>query len=608
MIPSIRKIQGMSARSISRLVLVASLGGIAVSRLLLWLNDQIGTPAYWRASLAFLTVLEWAYLAAAASILFGAPVLALLAFRRRGHRARRPLVARALLAVVSLAIGLILAESIGAAWLHHARRTTIVPVGGLGPSLRVDRQVMWPPLSLADVPLRESFPDPPVEAEIDLVVVGESSAEGVPYNGWVSIGRLVSWKLEEALPGRRVRLETLAISGDTLELQHERMARLTRRPDLLIVYCGHNEFASRLSGARDIEHYLDDRAPGVCRRLFERVEAISALCELMRQASERCRLAIPPPPDGHRDLIDTPSYTPAEYALLLSDFRRRLDAIISYAKRVGATVALIAPPANDAGFEPSRSFLPAATPQYEREAFRRDVLAARALEASDPPAAIAAYRALIARQPSFAECHYRLGLLLDQAGDREGAYRHFVAARDRDGYPSRCLTVFQDVYRELASRHDAILVDGQAELHAIGRRRLLDDDLFQDAMHPSLRGQIALAQALLRGLRARHAFGWPEGTTSPLIDPARCAARFGLDRQAWKKICLWGVHFGACTNGLRYDSTYRLQRTKIYADAYDRLVGGEAVEALGLPNLGIPAPVPLVADPSLPRMIRRDSP
>src|SRR5262249_11261403 len=150
---------------------------------------------------------------------------------------------------------------------------------------------------------------------------------------------------------------------------------------------------------------------------------------------------------------------------------------VLYAKRVRAIVVLIAPPANDAGFEPSRSFLPAATPRRERESFRRDVLAARALEASEPPAPIEAYRALIARQPGFAECHYRLGLLLDQSGDCEGAYRHFVAARDRDGYPSRCLTVFQDAYRELASRHDVFLVDGQAELHAIGRRGLLGDDL-----------------------------------------------------------------------------------------------------------------------------------
>ena len=182
----------------------------------------------------------------------------------------------------------------------------------------------------------------------------------------------------------------------------------------------------------------------------------------------------------------------------------------------------------------------------------------------------------------------------------ERAYRHFIAAHDSDGFPVRCLTAFQDVYREIASRHDVILIDGQAELHAIGRHGQLDDHLFQDAMHPSLRGQIAIAQAILRELRARRAFGWPESAPAPVIDPAQCAARFRLTREAWKKICLWGVHFGAYSPWLRYDPARRLDKKRIYAEAYDRLDAGEPIEALGLPNLGLPEPVPAVIarDPS----------
>ena len=111
----------------------------------------------------------------------------------------------------------------------------------------------------------------------------------------------------------------------------------------------------------------------------------------------------------------------------------------------------------------------------------------------------------LARQPGFAETHYRLATLLRKAGEWDEAYRHFIAARDCDGYPMRCLTRFQEVYREVASRHDCIYIDGQSYFHAIGRNGLLDDELFQDAMHPSLRGQIALAQAVL--LRASGAAG-----------------------------------------------------------------------------------------------------
>jgi hypothetical protein len=78
----------------------------------------------------------------------------------------------------------------------------------------------------------------------------------------------------------------------------------------------------------------------------------------------------------------------------------------------------------------------------------------------------------------------------------------FIAARGRDGYPMRCLSAFQEAYREVASQHGCIFIDGQSYLHAIGRNGLLDDEqLFQDAIHPSLRGQIALAQTVLCGVQ-----------------------------------------------------------------------------------------------------------
>ena len=177
----------------------------------------------------------------------------------------------------------------------------------------------------------------------------------------------------------------------------------------------------------------------------------------------------------------------------------------------------------------------------DRDAFAREFRAIG--QAADPAAARAGYRALIARQPGFAEAHYRLAQLLEQAGAWEAAYREYVAARDRDGYPMRCLTEFQDVYRDVARRHGCFLIDGQSYFHAIGRHGLLDDELFQDGMHPSLRGQIALAQAILQAIQARGAFGWPKDRAVSPIDPARCVQYFGLVSAVWQRICLWGIMF-----------------------------------------------------------------
>ena len=232
---------------------------------------------------------------------------------------------------------------------------------------------------------------------------------------------------------------------------------------------------------------------------------------------------IPPPIGGDRDLVDRPPTPPANtpccWPISAADSRR------SRRTPSGSVV------------RPCSSSRPATTPASsptDRSCRLRLRGSARGLpratsskpgscEESDPTAAIAAYRGLIARQPGFAEAHYRLAILLDRAGDEEAAYRQFIAARDCDGYPIRCLVAFQDVYREVAARHGVILINGQAELHAIGPPRT--------AGRPSLPGRDAsLAPRSDRAgpgdpplASRRHAFGWPNRPRQPIHRPARSA-------------------------------------------------------------------------------------
>ena len=358
--------------------------------------------------------------------------------------------------------------------------------------------------------------------------------------------------------------------------------------------------SARLHGGRDTEYYIDDGTPSGWRLLGEQAEAASPVCRLIGQASEKCRLRMPPSPGTNRDLIDRPAYTAGEHALLLADFRRRMEAIVSYAERIGAMPLLVIPPGNDAGFEPNRSFLAAMTRRTMREAFRRDFLEARRLEDGDPAAAIAAYRSLLDRQPGFAEAHYRLGLLLDKSGESERAYRHFIAARDSDGFPD-----------PLPDR-----VPGRLPRDRLATRRHPDrrpgraacDRPPRAARRPPLPG----CDAPLAAGPDRHrpgdppraprppCFGWPESARRRSSTRRGAQARFRLTRESWKKICLWGVHFGAYSPWLRHDPSPRLDRKRVYAEAYDRLDAGQSIEALGLPNLGLPEPVPAVIarDPS----------
>jgi hypothetical protein len=583
-------------RQLGRLALLTVGLAIALTGVLIGiLRIQRDLPewVYWKAELIFLIAMEIVYGTAACLSLLGVIVLGALILRVRGRGKGQPLIVRGLLLCSVLLTSLALAELTCAVWIARSHRFTVVPVGGLEAkeSSRSSARFANP---RQEISLRTDFPDSPGDRDIDLVVLGESSAAGVPYHRWVSIGKIVSWKLQQVIPDRPIRLHVLALSGDTLERQHLTLANFHRRPDLLVIYCGHNEFYSRLWWSRNIDHYVVDKRPSRFRASIDKLERFSAVCLLIREIADKCRIAIPPSSDTSRDMVDVPVFTAEEYRLILADFRNRLDELVSYAERVGALPILILPPANDAGFEPNRSYLPPMTPRAERDAFERQFLAARQLETVDPAAARQAYQALLARQPCFAETHYRLAELLEQSGDWDEAYRQYVAARDTDGMPMRCPSSFQQAYRDVASRHGCIVVDGQSYFHAIGRHGLLDDELFQDAMHPSLRGQIALAQAVLVALQKRHAFGWPADSPIPVIDPSQVVSHFGIDTSAWRTIALWWKGYNELVTPLRYDRNMRWRKRAAAIAAVDQIDAGVAPEKVGLPNVGTPAGIPLI--------------
>ncbi len=558
-----------------------------------WVRSNVPRWVYWKTGLIFMIMAEIAYVAALVTAIPGTLVTAAALIWRGRAQSQRLALARWFLLCSSVVSALTVAEAASAMWQRRFHAATVMPAGGVRSVDHRDpaTRVIIPP---REVRLPTQFPDPPGDRELDVVVVGESSAEGCPYQKWLSIGQIVKWQLNEIIPDRPVRLQILAKGGENLEHQHERLASLDRRPDLLIIYCGHNEFQSRFRGMRDLHYYLDDQQPGWREVVADRLERLSPLCGLIREAAEKCRIGIPPSSESPRRLIDVPAYTNLEYHTLLDDFGRRLEAMTSYAQRVGAIPVLILPPSNDADFEPNRSFLPAGTPRIEREAFEREFLAIRGNESSDARGCIERYRDMLRRQPGFAEAHYRLAQLLNEAGVWDEAYKHYVAARDLDGYPTRAPSDFQETYRNIARRQGCILIDGQTLFHAIGPHGKLDDSLFHDAMHPSLRGFIALSQAILQALQEREAFGWPRDLPAPTIQPARCAAHFGLGRDTWRHLCHWSAGFYGLMAPLRHDSSTRQRKQELNLLAMERIDAGSAPESLGMPNLGIPVAVPLV--------------
>jgi hypothetical protein len=426
-------------------------------------------------------------------------------------------------------------------------------------------------------------PSPPDEYRI--VVLGGSSAVGEPFRPWLSVGQIVAWRLEKAVPNRRFVCELLAWLGHSLEQQHRKLAGIDRRPDAVIVYSGHNEFAARFGEERDAA-FAGEPANRLMRRIYD-AASISPFQRLCREIYSRNRVDSPPL-SGRHQLIDPPVCNQWESEEVLADFSKRLEAIVSYCEQIGALPILIIPPANEARYEPSRSTLASSVSTDERLRLFAEIEAARADSSGDPEASATRYRSILARHPEFAEAHFRLAELLERQGKFKEAAEHYRSALDNDGLPIRCTAPFCAAYREVASRHPrSILIDGPQELRKLSQNGLLGEEMIVDTHHPTFGGYLALAGAVLREMARRSSLNGFSTIDLPL-DGEDCARHFGMGADAWATACdRTSVHFDRVA-WYRYDPVARLAQSRRYAEAARQLRAGVPIKDLDLPGITSP--------------------
>jgi hypothetical protein len=563
-----------------------------------WLRHAQDADARWlqrTVAIGFLDGLLVAYGISAMFAVVGMLIL-VLSWRRTAGRWNdvRP---RLLVLGISVLVSLVALELGAAAWQTWLHRKPRLPAVGRQVNVarpedndNIGSHIGAAPTLPDRLPDRTSGVDTK-SSPLKILVIGESSGRGEPYNPWLSVGQIVAWRLEEVFPGRKIEADIWAKGGADLEMAHNTLSALRNRPDALIVYAGHNEFATRVAWMRDVEYYLDaDRLPRALGfPFFASLQRLSPLCRLIAETRERQRIDMVPPRVVTRELVDRPICTSAEKAAILSDFGIRLEAIASYCETIGTLPIFIIPPSNDAGFDPSRSILAPDVPRSGRVAFARSVAQARALETKDCAAAMRIDRELVSAHPEFAEAHYRLARLLEQTGCWDEARDHYIAARECDAFPLRCPDPFRQAYRDVAARHpNVLLVDGPKVLENKSRHGIVDYQFFHDAQHPNLRGYAALAEDVLNQLGERRAFCWPQAAPVPFVDVEACARHFQLDARRWETVCARGAGFFRHTTYARYDPKFRAQQVLAYERAATALRAGVPPADAGIPGWPFP--------------------
>jgi len=356
------------------------------------------------------------------------------------------------------------------------------------PSAALLARVLDNPNRLA---LPRNLPLPP-PGELHVAFVGESTMAGFPYMKF-GIPKVVGWQLEQMYPNRKVVLDDLSAVGLNLHTALARLNTLTVRPQLLLLYSGHNEFFY------DVEELATDLDTPWER--FDRVFEWSPLFRVLDQRISRHIGVQDLEAQGARTLVDRPIASPEACEKRLARFEGQLEQLASWCERHEIAGLWFVPAGTEADYAPNRSCLDHTPTDSERKEIDAIAKQCRSLqEAGHWKEAEAAYQAGLAPHPGFAEFHYQLAECLMHEGRAADAGLHYRRALETDRLPVRMIERWRQKVAETARRHEIVLVETDTVLRPHTRSGNLDRSVFLDYVHPNLRAYYDLGMAAIEAL------------------------------------------------------------------------------------------------------------
>jgi len=360
----------------------------------------------------------------------------------------------------------------------------------------------------------QQFPPEKPAGTYRIFCVGGSTTYGRPYNDTTSFA---GW-LRELLPVVDPRRRWEVINAGGISYASYRVVRLMKelaryKPDLFIVYSGHNEF-------------LEERSYGALRSTPSVVKSIAALLARTRtwtaisllldrmgvkSSAEQERQAVMP---GEVDTM-LRRFGPDIYERddnlqdqILLHYQSSLKRMVDIAKSAQADIIFIVPASNLKDSSPFKSQHTDGINQPDRVQVQNlltraleQIREARWLEASET------LNTAIEIDPRFAELHYRRGKALFALGRYEEAKVAFTRARDEDICPLRALSSMREKLAEVTRATgsppiDFITLLEQRQMAEKGHN-ILGEEYFLDHVHPTIEGNRILAVKLVEVLRER---------------------------------------------------------------------------------------------------------
>jgi tetratricopeptide (TPR) repeat protein len=328
-------------------------------------------------------------------------------------------------------------------------------------------------------------------------MIGESSVHGFPYFPWSSIPGYLQLRLAQVLPHRRIEVINAGFPGYTSEHVAEVFEEaLEYEPDLIILYCGHNEFM-----LAHHEEIADDTSIGRRFVRFLRERRITRALSRLLGLKPAEHVGVPFPADDLTAIHDAARVPPDLMAAGYQRYERHLRAMLQMARARGVPVLCCDLVSNLRHQPPHWVQFERLTGETERVRYRDDLRRALDLQEQQKTSeALALLDELAARDPGVASVEFARGralLALDRPAEALQAYRR---AKDLDGMPMRATTRLLDILERVTREEGAKLCDPWPDFIRRANQGVPGFDLLSDYCHPNLDGQYLLATVIMQAL------------------------------------------------------------------------------------------------------------
>ena len=349
----------------------------------------------------------------------------------------------------------------------------------------------------------DSFQSEKSPDEFRIFCFGGSTVQGRPYAIETSFTRWLELSLTAADPSRKWRVVNCGgVSYASYRLVPILQETVHYKPDLFIIYTGHNEFLEERS------YYEIKEQPAWLKSLHERAihwRIYGVARQLIRPQREPTATSdLPGEVDAlldHQGGLERYHRDDEWHQGVVQHYEHNLRRMLRIARQENVPVILANPVSNIRGTPPFKAEVSSSLPEADHDAFIRQWEIAKQESWDDLDAKLQAVKHAANLAPRHAEAQFLLARVHEARGEFELAKEAYLRAKDEDICPLRMTEPMHAIVKQVARQTGTPLVDVRAMFEQQAKHGMPGDEQLIDHVHPRIEGHQEIADLLFEEMK-----------------------------------------------------------------------------------------------------------